>query len=39
MTDPRFDGVPKILETPKLNDATATDSRMIQRLRGYQRSA
>jgi deoxyribonuclease-4 len=38
MTDPRFDRVPKILETPKLNDATATDTRMIQRLRGYQRS-
>jgi deoxyribonuclease-4 len=37
MTEPRFDRVPKILETPKLNDATATDTRMIQRLRGYQR--
>jgi deoxyribonuclease IV len=38
MTDARFDRVPKILETPKQNDATATDSRMIQRLRGYQRT-
>ena len=38
MTDPRFDRVPKVLETPKQNDATATDTRMIQRLRGYQRS-
>lgn len=35
MTDDRFAKVPKVLETPKLNDATATDSRMIQRLRGY----
>ena len=38
MTNPRFDRVPKILETPKLSDATATDTRMIQRLRGYQRT-
>ena len=38
MTGERFAAVSKILETPKLNDATATDSRMIQRLRGYQRS-
>ena len=36
MTDPRFDRIPKILETPKLNDATATDTRMLQRLRGYR---
>jgi deoxyribonuclease IV len=36
MTDPRFDRVPKILETPKQNDATATDTRMILRLRGYR---
>jgi deoxyribonuclease-4 len=35
MTDPRFVTVPKILETPKLNDATATDTRMMQRLRGW----
>jgi hypothetical protein len=37
MTDHRFDRVPKILETPKLSDATATDTRMLQRLRGYAR--
>jgi deoxyribonuclease-4 len=36
MTDGRFDRVPKILETPKLSDATATDTRMILRLRGYR---
>lgn len=35
MTDGRFAMVPKILETPKLGDATATDTRMIRRLRGY----
>ena len=36
MTDHRFDRVPKVLETPKQNDATATDTRMILRLRGYR---
>jgi deoxyribonuclease-4 len=35
MTDDRFHRVMKILETPKLNDATATDSRMIQLLREF----
>jgi len=35
MNDPRFFRVPKVLETPKLSDATATDARMFQRLRGY----
>jgi deoxyribonuclease-4 len=39
MTDPRFHRIAKILETPKLNDATATDTRMIQRLRGYGSTA
>ena len=34
MNDGRFAKVPKILETPKLGDATATDTRMIRRLRG-----
>lgn len=38
MTDARFDKVPKILETPKLSDATATDTRMLSRLRGYRES-
>jgi deoxyribonuclease-4 len=35
MTDERFARVPKILETPKLGDATATDTRMIRKLRGF----
>jgi deoxyribonuclease-4 len=35
MNDARFTRVPKIIETPKLDDAEATDRRMLQRLRGY----
>ena len=35
MTDPRFAAVPKVIETPKGDDATATDTRMLDRLRGY----
>jgi deoxyribonuclease IV len=35
MSDSRFATVPKILETPKLNDATATDTRMMARLRSW----
>jgi deoxyribonuclease IV len=35
MTDPRFRTVPKVLETPKLDDATKTDRRMLARLRRY----
>jgi deoxyribonuclease IV len=35
MSDARFARVPKILETPKLSDATATDARMMARLRGW----
>jgi deoxyribonuclease-4 len=35
MTDPRFAAVPKIIETPKLDDAEATDRRMLERLRSY----
>ena len=35
MTDERLARVPKVIETPKLDDATATDTRMLQRLRGY----
>ncbi|MHB1262811.1 MAG: deoxyribonuclease IV [Gemmatimonadaceae bacterium] len=38
MTDPRFAAVPKIIETPKLDDAEATDRRMLERLRSYLRS-
>ena len=35
MTDDRLASVPKVIETPKLDDATATDTRMLERLRGY----
>lgn len=35
MTDERLARVPKVIETPKLDDATATDARMLERLRGY----
>jgi deoxyribonuclease IV len=35
MTDERLARVPKVIETPKLDDATATDTRMLERLRGY----
>jgi len=39
MTDERFANVPKVIETPKLDDAAKTDRRMLQRLRRYARSA
>jgi deoxyribonuclease IV len=35
MTDERLARVPKVIETPKLDDATTTDTRMLERLRGY----
>ena len=35
MTDPRLAHVPKVIETPKLDDAEATDRRMLDLLRGY----
>lgn len=35
MNDARLAAIPKVIETPKLDDATATDRRMLQRLRGY----
>jgi deoxyribonuclease IV len=35
MTDERLASVPKVIETPKLDDATVTDARMLERLRGY----
>jgi deoxyribonuclease-4 len=38
MTDPRFAAIPKVIETPKLDDATRTDSRMLNLLRRYARS-
>ncbi|HKV74331.1 MAG TPA: deoxyribonuclease IV [Gemmatimonadales bacterium] len=37
MRDPRFAGVPKILETPKGDDGVTLDRKMMQRLRGYAR--
>ena len=37
MTDARLVTVPKVIETPKLEDATATDTRMLERLRDYAR--
>jgi deoxyribonuclease-4 len=36
MTDARLAAVPKVIETPKLDDAEATDRRMLERLRSYQ---
>jgi deoxyribonuclease IV len=35
MNDPRFVGVPKVIETPKLDDPEATDRRMLDLLRSY----
>jgi deoxyribonuclease IV len=35
MSDARFAAVPKIIETPKLDDAEATDRRMLDLLRSY----
>lgn len=35
MTDPRLSAVPKVIETPKLDDAETTDRRMLERLRSY----
>ena len=35
MNDPRLAAVPKVIETPKLDDATATDTRMLELLRSY----
>jgi len=35
MTDERLASVPKVIETPKLDDAETTDRRMLERLRGY----
>jgi hypothetical protein len=37
MTDERLATVPKLIETPKLDDAEATDRRMLERLRRYAR--
>jgi deoxyribonuclease-4 len=35
MNDERLARVPKVIETPKLDDHEATDRRMLERLRGY----
>jgi deoxyribonuclease-4 len=35
MTDARLANVPKVIETPKLDDPVATDTRMLERLRSY----
>jgi deoxyribonuclease-4 len=37
MTDPRFTGIPKILETPKGDDMVTLDRKMLRRLRAYAR--
>jgi deoxyribonuclease-4 len=39
MTDERFHAVPKVIETPKGDDATVTDSRMLALLRSYRDGA
>jgi len=38
MTDPRFERVIKIIETPKGNDDNKMDRKMLRRLRAYGRS-
>ena len=35
MNDERLVGVPKVIETPKGTDPTATDASMLERLRSY----
>ena len=39
MDDPRVAALPKVIETPKGDDHTATDSRMLMLLRSYLASA
>lgn len=39
MNDERLEGVAMVIETPKGDDHTATDTRMLDRLRGYRRAA
>ncbi len=38
MRDPRFAGLPKILETPKGDDLVTNDRKMLRRLRRYARA-
>jgi deoxyribonuclease-4 len=35
MNDPRLSGVPRVIETPKLDDAEGTDRRMLELLKSY----
>jgi deoxyribonuclease-4 len=37
MTDHRLAAIPKVIETPKLDDPEKTDRRMLRRLRRYAR--
>ena len=39
MNDERLQGVAMVIETPKGDDHTATDTRMLDRLRGYRQPA
>lgn len=39
MNDERLEGVAMVIETPKGDDHTATDTRMLDRLRGYRQAA
>jgi deoxyribonuclease-4 len=39
MNDERLEGVAMVIETPKGDDHTATDTRMLDRLRGYRQPA
>ncbi len=39
MTDERLARIPKVIETPKLDDPETTDRRMLERLRSYVSSA
>jgi deoxyribonuclease IV len=39
VTGARFAAIPKVIETPKLDDATRTDRRMLRRLRSYAKRA
>lgn len=39
MRDPRFAGIPKLIETPKGDDEFTQDRRMMRRLRAYARIA
>jgi deoxyribonuclease-4 len=38
MTDPRLAGVAKVIETPKGDDHTKSDSKMLNRLRRYSQA-